>query len=396
MKLLVAALAAAMLWTGAQADFVETFKGDKLAADPTFQNGWGTLTGSGEASVAFTQKNHHGFMTVDGRKDRRNIYWALIKRSLTKDIDMAKLLTPGHAVRVEVKLRISDAPRRVHFQINTNRTTDYDANLREFDLGDTNWHVISWTHKDLDVKAGDQVFFTLGMTDMGRALYTTEIEYVKASVVDTATTPSDQGPPLVYRPALPPLASYAQAVPVAEDAVIDSAYPWANFKSWSNMTDGDGSQGCIVLAANGAMTSLLRFDLAAFKGKTADGWGVLALTTDSVQWAPTNLEEFGYLRAVEIKAGEANWTRNTVTRDSFFGGKPELDVLNGQLMVDVPPAIHRGETTYVRINPAVMQRLISGETKGIAIYAQGEVYASFASSQSPNKGYRPTLYFNLK
>ncbi len=183
---------------------------------------------------------------------------------------------------------------------------------------------------------------------------------------------------------------------MAEDAIIDSAYPWANFKSWSNMTDGDGSEGCEVIAVNGVMTSILRFDLSSFKGRTADGWGVLALTTDSVQWAPTNLEEFGYLRAVEIKGGAADWTRNTVTRDSFFQGKPDLDVLNGQLIVDVPPAIHRGEKTFVRINPAVMNRLLSGETKGIAIIAQGEIYASFASSQSPNPGLRPPRYFNVK
>lgn len=396
MRLFFAAVCAVLLSQSASAAFVEAFRGDKLAVDPAFQNGWGTLTGSGEATVSFTQKNHHGFMTVDGRKDRRNIYWALIKHEVTRDIDMAKLLTPGHALRMEMKLRISDAPRRVHFQINTNRTTDYDANLREFDLGDSGWHVISWTHTGLDVKQGDHVFITLGMTDMGRAVYTSEIAYVKAEVVDAAEAAHDQGPPLVYRPPLQPLSSYKHALPVAEDAILDAAYPWANFKSWSNMTDGDGSQGCEVIAISGSMTSILKFDLSAFKGRQADGWGVLALTTDSVQWGPSNLEEFGYLRAVEIKASAPDFTRNTVTHDSFFQGKPELDVLNGQLMVDVPPAIHRGETTFVRINPAVLQRLLDGKTKGIAIYAQGEIYASFASSQSPNPGYRPTLYFNLK
>ncbi len=199
---LIIFVAAALFAQAASAEFVEDFKADKLAVDPAFQNGWGTITGSGEATVTFTQKDHHGFMTVDGRKDRRNIYWALIKHAVTKDIDMAELLKPGHALRVEVKLRISDAPRRVHFQINTNRTTDYDANLREFDLPDTGWHVISWTHKDLDVKPGDNVFFTLGMTDMGRAVYTSEIAYIKADVVETAKAAPDLGSPLVYRPPL--------------------------------------------------------------------------------------------------------------------------------------------------------------------------------------------------
>lgn len=396
MKPLILLALAALFARAACADFVEDFKAPRLAMDPSAAQGWAAFTGSGEATVSFTRKNGHGFMTVDARKDRRNIYWALIKRRITPAIDLAEAMKPGRAIRVEVKLRISDAPRRVHIQLNTDRTTDYDANLREYDLTDTGWHVISWTRPDMDLRPGDHVNFELGMTDMGRAIYTSEIAYVKATVVDAATAAPDLGPPLPYRPAMPPLSSYAHAVPVAQDAVLDNVYPWANLKSWSNMTDGDGSQGCEVIAVNGAQMSILRFDLSQFRGKEPDGWGALVLTTDAVQWAPTNLEEFGYVRAVEIKGDAPDWNRDMVTRDTFFQGKPDLDVLNGQLIVDVPPAIHRGEQTVVRINPAVLKRLLSGETKGIALYAQGEIYASFASSQSPNPGYRPTLYFNVK
>jgi hypothetical protein len=380
----------------ASAEFLEQFKGAKLAVDPQAHKGWAAFTGSGEATVTFTQKNHHGFMTVDARKDRRNIYWAIIKRSISAGIDANELARPDRELRLEAKLRISDAPRRVHFQINHTRTANVHINLREFDLPDTNWHTISFTTKDFDATPQDEIFFVLGMTDMGRAVYTTEIEYIKVSVVDPSTAGPDLGMSLKYRPPMPPVSSYANAVPVFEDAIVDSAYPWVNFRAWTAYEPDEGTIGTQVLAVSGSQMIVLRWDLSKFKGRTPDGWGILELTTNSVEWAPTNLEEFGYLRTVEIKGGDPNWKRDSVTRDSLFQGKPELDVLNGQLMFDEMPALQRGQKTLISISPPVLARLISGETKGLAIYPQGAVNASFSSSQAPNPAYHPTLHFNVK
>ena len=396
--LVIAAVCAALfsLSQAASAEFFENFSGPKLEVDRQGHKGWQAFTGSGEATVTLTQKNHHGIMTVDARKDRRNIYWALIKHSISNGIDRSLLGTPGKEVRAEIKLRIGDAPRRVHIQINHTHTTDVHATLREFDIPDTKWHVISYTTKNFDAKPTDDVFVSLGMTDMGRAIYSTEIEYVKADVVDSAKAPPDLGPPLRYRPPLPPVASYANAVQVTEDATIDAAWPWVNLKSLTLFPTDEGTLGTEVLSVSGSQIIILRFDLSQFKGKTADGWGILELTTQAVQWAPTNQEEFGYLRTVEIKAGDPNWTRDTVTYDSLFQGKPVLDVLNGQLMFDTLPALQRGEKTLISVNPAVMARLLSGETKGLAIYPQGSLNAAFASSQAPGANFRPTLHFNVK
>jgi hypothetical protein len=399
MKSIIYAVALAFLAHAASAAFVEDFKAKTLPLDKTGRNGWIAITGSGEATVKLFNKNGHGVMEVDGRPDRRNIYWAIIKHDVSKGIDVGELLRPGKAIRMTAKVRISDAPRRVHFQLNTNRTTDYDANLREFDLPDTNWHVLTWTRtagNDLDLKFGDRVAVTFGMTDMGRAVYKCEFEYIKAEIVDAATAGPDQGTPLVYRPAIAPLDTFKNVVEVKDDVTIDAAYPWVNYSAWSNMSDPEGSEGVEILSATGTQTIILKWDLSKFVGRMPDGWGVLELATDHIEWAPTNQEEFGFLRAVEIKGGDPTWDRKTVTRASFLQGKPELDVFNGQLIVDAPPAIHRGETTLIRINPAVMARLLSGQTKGIAIYPQGAVNASFASSQSPNPRYRPKLYFNVK
>ncbi|HEY0282030.1 MAG TPA: hypothetical protein VGC27_05350, partial [Rhizomicrobium sp.] len=195
------AAACAVLFAVSQAssaEFLEQFKTVKVTADRQARTGWQVFTGSGEAKATLTAKNHHALMTVDARRDRRNIYWALIKHSISDGIDRSLLGTPGREVRVEIKLRISDAPRRVHIQINHTRTTDVHATLREFDLPDTNWHVISYTTENFDAKPTDDVFVSLGMTDMGRAIYTSEIEYVKADIVDPGKTGPDLGPPLRY------------------------------------------------------------------------------------------------------------------------------------------------------------------------------------------------------
>jgi hypothetical protein len=54
------------------------------------------------------------------------------------------------------------------------------------------------------------------------------------------------------------------------------------------------------------------------------------------------------------------------------------------------------QKTLTAVSPPVLRRLLSGKTKGLALMAQGEIYASFASSQSPDESARPKLYFNVK
>lgn len=43
-----------------------------------------------------------------------------------------------------------------------------------------------------------------------------------------------------------------------------------------------------------------------------------------------------------------------------------------------------------------LARLLSGETKGLAIYPQGSLDAAFSSSRAPGANFRPTLHFNVK
>ena len=394
MRPLLAALVLAFCAQAASADFVEDFSGKSLATDPQGHRGWMTLTGSGEATMTFKQEGHHGVVEIDATKDRRNIWWAVIKRAVSPSLDRSLLGRSDKALQVETKIRLSEAPRRVNLSLNHTRTTDFHSNLAEFDIPDTGWHVISFTAKSFDAKPDDEVFAQMALMDGGRQRHRIEIAYFKVSVVDAASAPPDLGNPMPYRPALPE--HFSNAVPVAQDAIIDSAWPDVNFRDWTELSPDEGTLGVKVLSVSGTQITILRFDLSAFKGKTADGWGILELTTSSAGWAPTNLEEFGYLRTVEIKSAAPDFERNTVTWNSLFQGKPVLDVLNGQLIYDVQPALQRAGKTRIAINPAVMQRLIDGTTKGLAIYTQGAVNATFASSEAPGREHRPTVYFNVK
>src|ERR1035438_9684418 len=101
-----------------QAQFLDSFDGKKI-------DGWFFLTGDGFATMNFTQADGYARLSVDGTKDQANVWWAIIKRDVSSYLDLSKLHDPAYALRVEAKVRVSQAPRRVNFMANTQRTTNY-------------------------------------------------------------------------------------------------------------------------------------------------------------------------------------------------------------------------------------------------------------------------------
>jgi hypothetical protein len=124
-----------------QAQFLDNFDEKKI-------EGWFFFTGDGAATMDFVQKNGYATIIVDGTKDKYNVYWTLIKRDVTRFLDLTKLKDPAYQLRVEAKVRVHNAPRRLNMMVNTNRTTNYHIDLMEFDIPDTaDWHIISMTTK---------------------------------------------------------------------------------------------------------------------------------------------------------------------------------------------------------------------------------------------------------
>ena len=105
--------------------------------------------------------------SMPGRIDA-NIWWALVKRRVSDRLDLKLLAQPAYEVRVEARIRVSHAPRRVNLHVNTQRTTDFHSHLMEFDIPDSDqWHTIGFTTRQFDAGVGDTVFAQLALIDWG-------------------------------------------------------------------------------------------------------------------------------------------------------------------------------------------------------------------------------------
>lgn len=393
-KLLLLALACATAPAIAHAQFLDSFDGPPI-------EGWFTMSGDGAAKVEFLP--HEGFarIQIDATPDRHNVWWTLIKRDVSRHLDLAKLADPAYELRVEARVRASHAPRRVNFMLNTQRTVDFHQHLREYDLADTaGWHTISMTTEDFDAVPGDTVFVQLAATDWGPGRYHLDVDYYRADVVRRDLAGPDVGEPLVYHPPIADPQGFAHHLRVTHDSVINSDHPDVNFNDWRT-GEREGTARILTVDANQA--AILRWDFAAFRGREADGAGVLELTTQSVALGGNYVAaygedlgvEFGKIRVIEILGGDPAWDQQTVTYDSLLRGEDPADAFNTQMISDVEVSAKPGSKTYVTLSRPVMQRLLGGKTKGLIVRPLGAIVASvYASENAAGDG--PTLHFNVK
>ena len=384
----IMALAAGGLLCGtASAQFLDEFRG------PTIQNGWTWFTGDGTATNDFQQRDGYATMLVDGTKDRANIWWALIKRNVASSLDLKRLSEPGHELRLEARVRIYETPRRVHLSANTQKTTDYDEHLREFDITDTDWHVVSMTTRNFHAQPGDEVNIQFAISDWGLGKYRADIAYYKVDVVDVATAGPDKGEPLQVRPPVPGLATFSEKLRVAQDCTVSLQYPDLNLNDWFAVEDGKKAP---VLTVNGVQLVILRWDLHGYGGKRAAGAGVLELTTQSMAHAIVEPEELGQVRVTEILGGDPSWDQKTVTLENLSKGQPMDAVFNPQMSIDERVAEAHGGKTLITISRPVLQRMLDGKTLGLAIRPLGPVDATFYASEYEGGRLAPTLHFNLQ
>jgi hypothetical protein len=372
--------------------FVEPF--DTLRLDPEGLRGWRFATGDGEARMRLTRgAAGHASIQVDATRDRRGIWWALVERAAA-GLDLRLLQSPGHELRIEARIRVSHAPRRVNLQVLTQRTTDYHAHLMEFDIPDaTGWHTVSMTTRGFQAGPGDTVFGHLALMDWGLERYRVDVDYLKVEIVELAKAPPDQGASVPYHPPVADPGSFAQQVLVAHDSQIDRANPEVNLDDWSV---GEGTDAVRVLTVDGTHDVILRWDLAAFAGRTVAGHGLLELTTQAVARKREPVEDFGLLRVVEILGGDPRWDERTVTARTLARGQPLDRVFNPQMIIDWPAQAGRGGKTHLTISRSVLQRLIDGKTHGIAVRALGSISASFIAREQRGGQEGARLMFNLE
>jgi hypothetical protein len=373
------------------AQFFDGF--DKLKLDP--DNGWFFKAGDGTATMDLRQVGPvYDSIFVDGTTDRRGIWWALIERKVSDNMDLTLMQKPGHEFRIETRVRSSHAPRRINLQVLTQRTTDYESQLMEYDIPDTdNWHTFSMTTHGFDAKPGDTIFGHMALMDWGLEKYRLDVDYIKVDLVDTAKVGPDQGEAVPYHPPVADRKSFTQKIQVAADSSIDIENTDVNANDWY-VQDAAGKK-INLLTVDGTHYGILRWDLHKFAGKKVVGHGLLELTTYSVQQKAERIKDFGLVRVVEILGGDPSWDQKTVTTDSFCHYQPLNRVLNTQMIIDWPITEGDGGKTYLTIGHPVLQRLIDGKTLGIAIKPLGAINAAFYSLEDGNGEKSPQLYFNL-
>jgi hypothetical protein len=387
----------ALAFTGrAFAQFVDNFDGPSLNLDPTGTAGWMFQAGDGTASMDFRQGGPgYASIFVDGTTDKRGIWWALIERKVSDKMDLKLLQKQGHEFRIEARVRSSHAPRRINLQILTQRTTDYESNLMEYDIPDTtNWHTFSMITHGFDAKPADSIFGHLALMDWGLEKYRLDVDYIKVDMVDAATAAPDQGEAVPYHPPIADPKSFNQKITVAADSSIDIENTDVRMNDWY-VQDAAGNK-IKLLTVDGTHYVILRWDLRQFAGKKVVGHGLLELTTHSVQQKAERLKDFGIVRVVEILGGDPNWDQTTVTTDSFCHYEPLNRVLDTQMIIDWPITEGDGGKTYLTIGHPVLQRLIDGKTLGIAIKPLGALNASFYSMEDENGKNSAQLYLNIE
>jgi hypothetical protein len=378
----------------ARAQFVDDFNGSAIRADPKAQTGWAFFTGDGKASIELRQGGD-GYATilVDATNDRRGIWWALIKRQVSDRMDLRRLDRSEYELRIETRIRVSHAPRRVNLHLNTQRTTDFHSHLMEFDIPDNdNWHTISMTTRDFPAVAGDTVYGQLALIDWGLEKYSVDVDYFRVDVVDVARAGPDKGVAVPYHPPLPDPSTFRQAARVIHDASIDLDNPSVNLNHWYVQDWGNRKH---IITVNGTQYVILRFDLSAFAGKQVADHGLLELTTHSVQRSSDPLKDFGLVRVVEVLGGDPRWDQKTVTSDNLRRGQSLNQVFNSQMIIDWPVTEGDGGKTYFTISRPVLQRMLDGRTLGLALKPLGSISAAFYAVEQDGGRLAGRLLFNL-
>jgi len=382
------------IYCRSSAQFIDDFNAPSIAKDHNAITGWAFFTGDGSATMDFQQADGFASILVDATKDKRNIWWALIKRDVSSGLDLSLMSRPGFELRIEARIRVSHAPRRVNLHLNTQKTVDFHTHLMEFDIPDTtNWHIISMTTHNFQAEPGDRVFGQLALMDWGLGKYHVDVDYIKVDIVNVASAGPDKGIQVPYHPLIPDPKIFANAVKVAQDAIIDIQYPDMNFNNW-HTKDETGRTN--LLTVSGTQFVIIRWDLSVFAGRKVAGSGLLEFTTYSVQRGFNNLKDFGQIRVVEILAGDPNWNQDTVTYNSLCRGQPIDSVLNPQMIIDVEVSEVRGSRTLITISVPVLQRMLDGKTLGLAIKPLGAVNASFYAMENQARKFSPRLRFNLQ
>lgn len=384
-----------LLFSGlCQAQFIDNFDKKEIKE-------WLFFTGDGYATMDFVQQEGgYASVFIDATKDPYNIWYAITKRNVAPYLNLNKLKGTDTELRVEARVRIHNPPRRVNLMVNTQRTTDFHHDLMEFELPDTNWHVISLTTRDLNAVPGDSLYIQFDVTDFGWDKYQVDVDYIKADIINVKKAGPDKGIRIPYHPPIPPVTTFSNHVEVKHDALINSDYPKVNLNDW-HVQEKEGLARVLTISAN--QWAILRWDMEKYKNAKAEGAGLLELTTQAVStggnykevYGQQLGEEFPRVRVIEIFGGPQDWDQEKVSYENFIQDRPYAAIFNTQMIYDKEVDDKPGSKNFITISQPVMQRLLNGTTKGLLIRPLGAINASFYASENGDGQMVPKLHFTI-
>jgi len=369
-----------------RADFDEAYRG----FEPNHLPGWTAVTGQGD--LIFRQRTENGSagLVVDPLREKRNIWYAFVQQDVSAQLDLEQLSQPGYELRMEARVMASHAPRRINLYLSAEDGTGY---LREFDLASADeWHTISMVTNGFVFDSSNPLRAQISLMNWGNTdIYELKVDYVTVDVVKADGAHESFGEPIAYQPALKQADHYQQTMAPTASATIDAAFPDEVLSSWQNFSSAGQPS---VIQVDQSKTILLQWDFSEFAGKTATEAGQLELATESLFRRDSEEKYFGDIRFSEIMGSVADWDETTVTYNSFLGGENYDDVIVSQCIVDTKVAPSSQSKTIITISRPVMQRLLNGESAGIAIKPLGLISAAFYDRHHQTAA--PRLRFNVE
>jgi hypothetical protein len=237
---------------------------------------------------------------------------------------------------------------------------------------------------------GKSLLGQVSFMDWGNTgVYELQVDYLKVDIVKPGQKFQEKGLPIPYRPPLADESAFAVECKVAADVSIDKQYPALNLSGWVARNEP-------VLMVDGSKIILLRWDLSDLKGKQVKGSGQLEFYTHSLYQLSEKQKDFGEVRICEIIGGSAAWDETQITYESFLQGNAQLGVVNEQTIVDTSITPGKGNKTRVTISQPVLQRLVDGTTKGIAILPLGLISTTLMDREVENGRFATRLRLNVE
>ncbi|MDN3689439.1 hypothetical protein [Cyclobacterium jeungdonense] len=359
---------------------------DAMDYPPSDAIAWRTFHGDGQVETSIDK--HDGFLRfhVNAMDDTYNAWWAIMQRPISLPTEIPS----GTPLWMEAEVRSSHPMRRINMRLySTNQeVSDHHSNLMEFDLADTaTWYKIRFSPNQLTYQKGDQLIGHFALMDWGVNAYYLDVRNVRVFYdKDEKVNPSANALPYHPEPKKP--ASFSHSVAAEDAGMIDFRYPASNLAGW-------GTGDTPLLSVSHELSTLLKWDLSHVND-TVDGWGLLRLAVFSSQQVPMPEDEFCRLRVVEIIGGNTDWDSTTLTYESLAQGQEKTQVFNEQMVIDMFVPKGNDQVLDIPLPPNVLQRLITGRTKGLVFFPLGSLQVSFYASENGDSVTAPSLYFNLK